>query len=81
MPYSVTKSNGGYRVTSPHGTKAKHTTKAKAEAQVRLLRGVEHGWKPTGKKPSKKKPSKEMMYQHALEHGGVSGPSRKRKYI
>ena len=34
-----------------------------------------------GGKKKKNSPSKEMMYQHALEHGGVSGPSRKRKYI
>lgn len=29
---------------------AKSTTKAKAEAQVRLLNAVSHGFKPTGKK-------------------------------
>ncbi len=52
MPYKLTRVDG-YKVTSPHGTKAKKTTKRKAEAQVRLLRGVEHGWKPTGK-PMKK---------------------------
>lgn len=47
MPYTKVKVDG-YRVSSPHGVKAKHTTKAKAEAQMRLLQGVEHGWKPTG---------------------------------
>ena len=50
MPYKEHKVKGGYSVTSPHGTKAKHTTKEKADAQMRLLRAVEHGWKPTGKK-------------------------------
>jgi len=50
MPYTIRKANG-YRVSSPHGVKAKKTTKKKAEAQMRLLRGVEHGWKPTGKPP------------------------------
>lgn len=25
---------------------AKHTTKAKGEAQIRLLNAIEHGWKP-----------------------------------
>ena len=49
MPYTVRKTDG-YRVTSPHRVHAKGTTKAKAAAQVRLLQGVEHGWKPTGKK-------------------------------
>lgn len=41
MPYKTKKTNG-YGVTSPHGTKAKNTTKKKAEAQVRLLRAIEH---------------------------------------
>ena len=48
MPYKIRKVDG-YRVTSPHGVKAKGTSKAKAMRQVRLLQGVEHGWKPTGK--------------------------------
>ncbi len=52
MPVKVTKVDG-YRVSTPHGTKAKHTTKGKAEAQKRLLNAVEHGWKPTGKKAVK----------------------------
>lgn len=51
MPYKMRKvSKGKVRVTSPHGVKAKSTTPAKAAAQMRLLRGVEHGWKPTHKK-------------------------------
>lgn len=48
----------GYRVSTPGGVKAKSTTKRKAQAQANLLRGIEHGWKPTGKparKPKKKK--------------------------
>ena len=55
MPYKIGKVKGdGYRVTSPHGTKAKGTTKAKAQKQVNLLRAVEHSdWKPTGKKGKK----------------------------
>jgi len=44
----IKKIKGGkYRVSTPHGTKAKGTTKAKAEAQKRLLNAVEHGWRPT----------------------------------
>jgi len=50
MPYKITKADGAYKVTSPHGTRAKHTTKAKAKKQVRLLNAVKHGWRPTGKK-------------------------------
>lgn len=47
--------SGKTRVSTPGGIKAKATTAAKAAAQERLLRGVEHGWKPTGKKPKRKK--------------------------
>lgn len=53
MPEKIRKVKGGYRVSTPGGVKAKHTTKKKAEAQARLLRAVEHGWKPTGKKKKK----------------------------
>lgn len=49
MPYTLRRvGQGKVQVSSPHGVKAKATTPAKASAQVRLLRGVEHGWKPTG---------------------------------
>lgn len=54
MPATVSKVKGGYKVSTPHGTKSKHTTKAKAESQANLLRGVEHGWKPTGQKAKKR---------------------------
>ena len=47
MPVTMTKlKSGKYRVATPHGTKAKHTTKKKAEALKRLLNAVDHGWKP-----------------------------------
>ena len=49
MPVKIKKTDG-YQVRTPGGVKAKGTTKAKAEAQARLLRGVENGFKPTGKK-------------------------------
>lgn len=42
MPYKVNKTKSGYSVTSPHGVKAKNTTKANAEAQVRLLQAIKH---------------------------------------
>lgn len=48
MPVKIKKVNG-YRVSTPGGVKAKRTTKTKAKRQARLLRGVKHGWKPTGK--------------------------------
>ena len=54
MPVKIKKVDG-YRVSTPHGVKAKHTTMMKAMKQKRLLNAVEHtSWKPTGK-PSKKK--------------------------
>ena len=37
MPVKITKTNGGYRVSTPSGVHAKHTTKAKAEAQKRII--------------------------------------------
>ena len=43
MPYTITRRDGGYQVTSPHGVRSKHTTKTKALAQIRLLEGLEHG--------------------------------------
>lgn len=54
MPYKIAKTDSSYRVTSPHGTKAKGTTKAKAKAQVRLLQGVKHGMVPRGRGRSRK---------------------------
>lgn len=50
MPEKIRKVKGGYSVSTPGGTKAKHTTLAKAKAQARLLRAIEHGWKPTRRK-------------------------------
>jgi len=54
MPVKIKKVDG-YKVSTPHGVKAKNTTKEKAEAQERLLNAIEHGWKPTGKPARKKK--------------------------
>lgn len=64
-------SNGSYKVTGPHGTHAKGTTKKKAEAQVRLLNAIDHGWKPTGGEPpmSKKSEIAPTKENHAKSHG------------
>ena len=48
MPEHITKVKGGYKVKGPHGVHMKSGTKENAKAQMRLLAGVEHGWKPTG---------------------------------
>ena len=53
MPVRITKVNG-YKVSHGGKVSAKKTTKAKAEAQANLLRGVAHGWKPSGAKARKK---------------------------
>lgn len=60
MPYAVRKRGNKYVVINKETgkTKGTHTSKSKAESQMRLLRGVEHGWKPTGKKITKKKTKK-----------------------
>lgn len=50
MPVKVRKVKGGWRVTHGGKVAAKKTTKAKAQAQSNLLRGIAHGWVPTGKK-------------------------------
>lgn len=44
MPAKVRKlPSGKYEVRTPHGVHAKGTTKAKAEAQKRLLNALDHG--------------------------------------
>ncbi len=44
MPYTIKKrKGGGYTVRSPHGVKAKKTTKKKAKAQIRAIGANRHG--------------------------------------
>ncbi len=52
MPVKIRKVGNRYRVSTPSGTKAKGTTKAKAQKQRRLLNAIDHGWKPS--KPRKR---------------------------
>lgn len=48
MPARITSLGGGrYQVRTPSNIHAKSTTLRKAKAQARLLRAVDHGWKPT----------------------------------
>ena len=47
MPVEVRRVDGKYSVSTPGGTKAAGTTKKKAQRQARLLRAIDHGWKPT----------------------------------
>ena len=58
MPVKIKKIDG-YRVTHGGKVSAKKTTRKKAEAQARLLRGIEHGnWRPTGAKARTRKKGK-----------------------
>ena len=50
MPVKIKKVKGGFRVSHGGKTSAKRTTLKKAKSQARLLHGVAHGWKPTGRK-------------------------------
>lgn len=56
MPVRISKlPSGRYRVSTPHGVHAKHTSLAKAKAQERIINAAEHGnWQPTGKKARKR---------------------------
>lgn len=57
MPYSIREANKGYNVVNTETGKVKghHDSRASAQRQINLLRGVEHGWEPTGKKARKVK--------------------------
>lgn len=49
MPYEIRHEGDHYQVVNKDTgkVKAKHTSKEDAEKQVRLLHGIEHGWKPS----------------------------------
>ena len=50
MPYAIRRKGTRYQVVNSETgeVKAESTSRAKAERQIRLLRGIEHGWTPTG---------------------------------
>lgn len=47
MPVKITKTDNGYKVSTPNGIKSKNTTLKKAKSQMRLLNAIDHGWKPS----------------------------------
>jgi len=51
VPYEIRRKDGAYEVVNAAtgAVHARHTSREKAEWQIRLLRGVERGWKPSGK--------------------------------
>ena len=50
MPYAIRKRGDKWVVlnTETGDVKGTHATETKAQLQINLLRGIEHGWKPTG---------------------------------
>jgi len=50
MPVTIRKTGNAYQVRTPGGVKAKHTTRAKAEKQQRLLNALDHGFEPRKKR-------------------------------
>jgi hypothetical protein len=51
MPYIIHKKGNKFEVISVKTGKSHGlTTKKKATAQERLLRAIDHGWKPSGSK-------------------------------
>ena len=51
MPYTIKKIDGHFEVVNKDTGKSHGiTTKKKAMAQERLLRAIQHGFKPSGKK-------------------------------
>lgn len=59
MPYAIKKRGKKWAVvnTETGKVKGRHDSRAAAQRQVNLLRGVEHNWKPTGK-PARSKRKK-----------------------
>ena len=55
MPYAIEKHGDEWwvRNTETKQVKGRHDSQAKAQRQINLLRGVEHGWEPTGAKARK----------------------------
>ena len=52
MPYALRKRKDKWVVVNEDTLQVKgtHDTETKAQLQLNLLRGIEHGWRPTGKK-------------------------------
>lgn len=55
MPYDIQKRGSKFVVlnTDTGDVKGTHSSRTVAQRQINLLRGIEHGWKPTGRKARK----------------------------
>ncbi|MHC4464630.1 MAG: hypothetical protein ACYS30_24840 [Planctomycetota bacterium] len=60
MPYGIRKRGNKFVVinTTTDNVKGTHRSRAGAQRQLNLLRGVEHGWQPTGAKARNKRKTK-----------------------
>jgi hypothetical protein len=49
MPYTIHRRSGKYVVLNKRTGRVmgRHKTRAEAQKQLNLLRGIEHGWKPS----------------------------------
>lgn len=55
MPVHLRQVKGGWEVRTPNMVHSKHTTRAKAKAQVRLLNAIDHGYDPDEERRKRKK--------------------------
>lgn len=77
MPYKTKKIDNKFEVVNTETGKvhSKGTTKKKAQKQMNLLRGVEHGWKPASsyrefvKQQMAKRPSDVLAKDYMKEIG------------
>ncbi len=76
MPYKMKKVDG-YQVKGPSGVHAKGSTKANAEAQMRLLRGIEHGMVPNKMMKKSTKGSPEFTNTEMEKGYRSMGPAMK----
>lgn len=80
MPYALRKKGARYEVinTDTGEVKSRHTSKAKAEKQMKLLKGIEHDWTPTGEPDTF---TRKMNGRHVKLHltGGKGGTNRRGK--
>lgn len=76
MPYEIRKADSGFNVvnTETGDVKGHHDSRGSAQRQINLLRGVEHGWKPTGKKARKVKKAAKGVVVDPVTSG--MGPRR-----
>ena len=56
MPYGIRHKGNKHIVYNKEtgDVKGSHDSMSSAERQINLLRGIEHGWQPTGKKARSK---------------------------